>query len=48
MAGVIVLLGVYADTRVALYVGALWLVLLTLAFKLWVRGKRPGTGRPCG
>ena len=39
MAGVIVLLGVYADTRVALYVGALWLVLLTLAFKLWVRGK---------
>lgn len=39
MAGVIVLLGVYADTRVALYVGAIWLALLTLAFKLWVRGK---------
>ena len=39
MAGVIVLLGVYADTRVALYVGALWLALLTLAFKLGVRGK---------
>jgi histidine transporter len=39
MAGVIVLLGIYPDTRVALYVGATWLVLLTLAFKLWVRGK---------
>ena len=39
MAGVIVLLGIYPDTRVALHVGATWLALLTLAFKLWVRGK---------
>ncbi|MEV8181959.1 amino acid permease [Specibacter sp. NPDC078692] len=39
MAGVIVLLGVYADTRVALYVGAIWLVLLAVAFKFGVRGK---------
>lgn len=39
MLGVIVLLGIYPDTRVALYVGGIWLVLLTAAFKLWVRGK---------
>ncbi len=39
MVGVIVLLGIYPDTRVALYVGGIWLVLLAVAFKLWVRGK---------
>ena len=39
MVGVMVLLGVYADTRVALGVGGAWLVLLVIAFKLWVRGK---------
>ncbi|MET4004969.1 histidine transporter [Arthrobacter sp. UYCu511] len=38
MLGIIVLLGIYPDTRVALYVGVAWLVLLTLAFRLWVRG----------
>ncbi|MGO4584855.1 amino acid permease [Arthrobacter sp. 2RAF6] len=38
MALVIVVLGVFEDTRVALYVGAVWLGLLVLAYKLWVRG----------
>ncbi|WP_237762444.1 amino acid permease [Arthrobacter sp. ERGS1:01] len=38
MAGVIVLLGLYPDTRVALWVGGAWLVLLAAAFRLWVRG----------
>ncbi|MGP0222286.1 amino acid permease [Paenarthrobacter sp. NCHU4564] len=38
MAMVIVILGVFEDTRVALYVGATWLVLLFVAYKLWVRG----------
>ncbi|MGN5734200.1 amino acid permease [Arthrobacter psychrochitiniphilus] len=38
MLGIIVLLGIYPDTRVALYVGVAWLVLLTFAFRLWVRG----------
>ena len=38
MALVIVILGVFEDTRVALYVGATWLVLLLVAYKLWVRG----------
>ncbi len=44
MLGIIVLLGVYPDTRTALVVGAVWLVLLTVAFKLWVRGD--GRRRP--
>lgn len=44
MLGIIVLLGVYPQTRVALYVGAVWLVLLALGFKLWVRGN--GRRRP--
>ncbi|POH59279.1 amino acid permease [Arthrobacter glacialis] len=43
MVGVIVLLGIYPDTRVALYVGGIWLVLLAIANKLWVRG--PGRER---
>ncbi|MBT2520254.1 amino acid permease [Arthrobacter sp. ISL-28] len=38
MAMVIVILGVFEDTRVALYVGAVWLGLLLLAYRLWVRG----------
>ncbi|WP_314324112.1 amino acid permease [Paenarthrobacter ilicis] len=38
MAMVIVILGVFEDTRVALYVGGTWLVLLLVAYKLWVRG----------
>lgn len=39
MLGVIVLLGLFSDTRVALYVGGVWLVLLTIAYKIWVRGE---------
>jgi histidine transporter len=31
-------LGVFEDTRIALYVGAVWLGLLVLAYRLWVRG----------
>jgi histidine transporter len=38
MGMVIVILGVFEDTRVALYVGAVWLGLLLLAYRLWVRG----------
>ncbi|MDJ0312258.1 amino acid permease [Arthrobacter sp. H35-D1] len=38
MAGVLVLLGIYPDTRVALWVGGAWLVLLAVAYRLWVRG----------
>ncbi|SLC10921.1 putative proline-specific permease [Mycobacteroides abscessus subsp. abscessus] len=37
LAFVIVLLGVIADTRVALLVGAGWLVLLTGAYYKWVK-----------
>lgn len=44
MLGVIVLLGVYPETRTALYVGGVWLVILTVAFTLWVRGD--GRRRP--
>ncbi|MFC8303413.1 amino acid permease [Specibacter sp. NPDC057265] len=44
MLGVIVLLGIHPGTRMALYVGAAWLVLLTLAFAAWVRGN--GRRRP--
>ncbi|WP_434617062.1 amino acid permease [Arthrobacter sp. A5] len=39
MAVVIVILGVFEDTRVALYVGGAWLVLLGVAYKLWVKGR---------
>ena len=38
MALVIVILGAFEDTRVALYVGAAWLGLLVLGYRLWVRG----------
>ncbi|WP_026542075.1 amino acid permease [Paenarthrobacter nicotinovorans] len=38
MAMVIVILGVFEDTRIALYVGGTWLALLFVAYKLWVRG----------
>jgi histidine transporter len=38
MALVIVILGAFEDTRVALYVGAAWLCVLVLAYRLWVRG----------
>jgi histidine transporter len=35
---VIAVLGVFEDTRVALYVGAVWLGLLVVAYRLWVKG----------
>jgi histidine transporter len=38
MAMVIVILGVFDDTRVALYVGAGWLAVLVLAYQLGERG----------
>jgi len=38
MALVIVILGAFEDTRVALYVGAVWLGLLVIGYRLWVRG----------
>jgi histidine transporter len=39
MGFVIVLLGVMPNTRVALVVGVVWIGLLYVAYKLWVRGK---------
>ena len=38
MALVIGILGAFEDTRVALYVGAVWLGLLVVGYRLWVRG----------
>ena len=38
MALIIVILGAFEDTRVALYVGAVWLGLLVISYRLWVRG----------
>lgn len=38
MVVVFVILGIFPDTRVALLVGAIWLVLLGIAYRLWVRG----------
>jgi histidine transporter len=38
MALVIAVLGAFEDTRIALYVGAVWLGLLVLAYRLWVTG----------
>ena len=38
MAFIVVLLGIMPDTRVALVVGAAWIVLLFAAYRLWVRG----------
>ncbi|MCX5536378.1 amino acid permease [Streptomyces sp. NBC_00006] len=42
MVAVLVLLGFHESTRVALEVGAVWLVLLTVVYVLWVR-HRTGT-----
>lgn len=39
MGFVIVLLGIMPNTRVALVVGVVWIGLLYVAYKLWVRGK---------
>ena len=44
MAGVVVVLGVFPDTRVALWVGGAWLILLVLGYRFCVRGK--GRERP--
>src|SRR6478735_713093 len=38
MALVIAVLGAFEDTRIALYVGAVWLGLLVLAYRLWIKG----------
>ena len=38
MALVIAVLGAFEDTRVALYVGAVWLGLLVPAYRVWVKG----------
>ncbi|MCQ1950747.1 MULTISPECIES: amino acid permease [Arthrobacter] len=38
MVFIVVLLGIMPDTRVALIVGAVWIVLLFAAYRLWVRG----------
>lgn len=38
MALVIAILGAFEDTRVALYVGAAWLGLLVVAYRVWVKG----------
>lgn len=35
---VIVAIGVFPDTRIALVVGIVWIALLTVAYALWVRG----------
>lgn len=35
---VLVVLGYFEDTRTALYVGAAWIVLLVLAYRIWVKG----------
>ncbi|MNU06820.1 putative proline-specific permease [compost metagenome] len=39
MVFIFVVLGIFPETRVALYVGAVWLVLLSLAYWRWVRPK---------
>ncbi|MCC9145900.1 MULTISPECIES: amino acid permease [unclassified Arthrobacter] len=38
MVFIVVLLGIMPETRVALIVGAAWIVLLFAAYRLWVRG----------
>ena len=38
MGFIVVLLGIIPETRVALIVGAVWIVLLFAAYRLWVRG----------
>lgn len=43
---IFVVLGVFPDTRLALFVGAGWLALLTLAYWLWCRPDRPGGAPP--
>ncbi|GAA1366865.1 amino acid permease [Arthrobacter rhombi] len=35
---VLVVLGFFEDTRTALYVGAAWIVLLVIAYRIWVKG----------
>ncbi|PHM24374.1 amino acid permease [Xenorhabdus ehlersii] len=42
MAFVIVVLGYFPNTRIALYVGIVWIVLLTISYYLWV--KKPSHG----
>ena len=46
MAFVVVLLAISDQTRIALYVGAGWLVLLGVGYKLFVRPELPAAGSP--
>ncbi|MBB1597734.1 amino acid permease [Achromobacter sp. UMC46] len=43
---IFVVLGVFPDTRLALFVGAGWLALLTVAYWLWGRPNRSGGPQP--
>ncbi|WP_440509167.1 amino acid permease, partial [Serratia ureilytica] len=43
MAFVIGLLGYFEESRIALYVGLVWIALLTVAYWLWVRKKGGGS-----
>lgn len=43
---IFVVLGVFPDTRLALFVGAGWLALLTVAYWLWCRPDRSGGAPP--
>jgi len=36
---VIAVIGYFPDTRPALYVGIFWLLLLAVAYKIWVKPK---------
>lgn len=37
---VIAIIGYFPDSRPALYVGAIWLVILTVAYYIWIRPKQ--------
>lgn len=46
MAFVIGLLGYFEESRIALYVGLVWIALLTVAYWLWRRKWRGGSPVP--
>ncbi|BCD83673.1 hypothetical protein PSm6_00800 [Pseudomonas solani] len=46
---IFVVLALFPDTRTALYIGAAWLVLLSIAYRLWGRpgdDARPAPATP--
>ncbi|MNF24236.1 Proline-specific permease ProY [compost metagenome] len=43
---IFVVLAVFPDTRTALYIGAAWLVLLTLAYWVWVKPNQAAQSEP--